>query len=64
MFFRYKISEFTDFVGKEILLEAQKRGVEACRKNGKRTLPAVETMLLGLGEMLAESGAIKTKADK
>ena len=49
---RWKVSDFQDFAGKEILLAAQQRGIEIM--GDKVSLQAADVMLFGLASILAQ----------
>lgn len=51
-----KIGDFKDFPGKEILLEAQKRGAEIVAKSNAKVVDFSVVTLIGLANMLAERG--------
>lgn len=54
----FKISDFQDFVGKELLLAAGKRGAEICFES-KIHLDGTATILIGLASLIAEKGKEK-----
>lgn len=55
---RVKISEFKPFVGKALLLEADRRGQEIATANGEEGLEPAGVLFIGLAALLEETGLI------
>ena len=55
-----KISQLPPFIGRNLLLEAQKKGIEVTQ--GRMTDGAAVT-LIGLAVLLAEAGVLKEKEE-